>query len=205
VEFIDSTGIAALMKLRRDMTLNDRRLVLVAPSRTVRRALSFMRLEGFFDLAESLEEASKILETRAQEREQKVAIGSGGAFRALVWHGEITALNADLVWERTRSYMEEAARLSDASEGSDSIVIDLSVVRFIDSSGLGLMVRVRKFARQCELKLRFANLQPAVLNVVQIARLEEFLLDQKRETFSLLRRTPARTSEPEGQTAVADK
>ena len=117
-------------------------------------------------------------------------------------------MNADQVWERTRNYIEDAHRLRDTAAASDSIVIDLSVVRFIDSSGLGLMVRVRKLARQSGLKLRFANLQPAVFNVIQIARLEEFLLEQKREKLSFLSymyKAPSRTSKADVQAVMAGK
>src|ERR1051326_2335976 len=160
VEFIDSTGIAALMKLSRDIATKDQHLILLAPSPPVTRLLAFMRLEQFFVSAHNLEEARNILQARAREREEKVCVEAGDTFRALVWHGEITAVNVDRVWERTRSYIEEAGKPRDRSEEPASIAIDLSVVRFIDSSGLGLMVRARKFAAQSGLKLRFANLQP---------------------------------------------
>jgi len=56
-------------------------------------------------------------------------------------------------------------------------VIDLSRVRFIDSSGLGLMVRAKKVARSHGATLAFTGLQPAVHNVVRLAQLEAFLLD----------------------------
>jgi N-acetylglucosaminyldiphosphoundecaprenol N-acetyl-beta-D-mannosaminyltransferase len=202
VESIDSTGVAALMKLARDLALGDRHLILVAPAPAVKQVLSFMRLEEFFVSAKDLAEARRILEARERERAEKVALGPGNAFRALVWYGEITAVNVDQVWERTRSYIEQA------KEQSGSIVIDLSVVRFIDSSGLGLMVRVRKLARQCGLTLGFANVQPAVLNVVQIARLEEFLLDQKRQKFPFLshvRKPAARGAEKGPEASLVDK
>jgi anti-anti-sigma factor len=139
-----------------------------------------MRLEMFFDSADNLTDARRILATRVHESEHLVEINRRGAFRALVWYGEITAVNADDVWERTSTYIEQASHIREISE-SQSLVIDLSVVRFIDSSGLGVMVRVRKLARQHGLKLRFTNLQPAVLNVIQISRLEDFLMGRQSE------------------------
>ena len=57
--------------------------------------------------------------------------------------------------------------------------LDLSDVRFIDSSGLGLMVRAKKLASQRGLNLAFRGLQPAVRNVVHVARLETFLHSQQ--------------------------
>jgi anti-anti-sigma factor len=55
-------------------------------------------------------------------------------------------------------------------------IINLSSVRFIDSSALGVMVRARKLALEQGVELLFTGLCPAVQNVVQLARLEDFLL-----------------------------
>ena len=86
----------------------------------------------------------------------------------LVWQGEITAANAEQVWETTRARLNQMA--------SQNVVIDLSAVRFIDSSGLGVMVRARKLAQRQGTNLLFRGLQPAIRNVLHLARLEEFLL-----------------------------
>src|SRR5690242_6272608 len=56
------------------------------------------------------------------------------------------------------------------------LTIDLGSVRFLDSSGLGIMVRAKKQAQRHGTRLCFTGLQPPVRNVVQLARLEEFLL-----------------------------
>jgi N-acetylglucosaminyldiphosphoundecaprenol N-acetyl-beta-D-mannosaminyltransferase len=209
VEFIDSTGVAALMKLNREVAMKDRHLILVAPTPAVTRFLAFMRLEGFFVSAESFAAARSILRARAREREAKVCVAVSDTFRALVWYGEITAVNVDQVWERTRSYLEEAGKVLHGSSQPGSITIDLSVVTFIDSSGLGLMVRARRFAAQSGLKVRFANPQSAVLNVVQIARLEEFLLDHKRGRFPFFshvrRLSPTHRTEKEASGVLAAK
>jgi anti-anti-sigma factor len=58
------------------------------------------------------------------------------------------------------------------------VLIDLSRVRFVDSSGLGFMVRTRRFARQQARRLRFVNPSETVLRVIRMARLEEFLLKE---------------------------
>ena len=55
-------------------------------------------------------------------------------------------------------------------------MIDLSAVRFIDSTGLGLMIRAKKLAQREGKRVVFTGLQPAVRNVLHLARLEEFLL-----------------------------
>ena len=56
------------------------------------------------------------------------------------------------------------------------ITIDLSNVRFIDSTGLGLMVRAKKLTLSHGAQLAFTGLQPTVRNVLRIAKMEEYLL-----------------------------
>jgi N-acetylglucosaminyldiphosphoundecaprenol N-acetyl-beta-D-mannosaminyltransferase len=192
VRFVDSAGLGVLMDFAQKINSADKHLILIRPSSVMRRALRFTRLDTFFDCAPTVKDAQEILRAREQENLRRVALHTGSPFRALVWYGEITAVNADDVWERTRNYIEQAASV--ASEATEPLVVDMSVVRFIDSSGLGLMVRVRKFSRQAGLTLRFTNLQSAVMNVIQIARLEEFLLDQKRSRFPLLARTKTQST-----------
>ena len=83
--------------------------------------------------------------------------------------GEITAANAESVWDLTCRYL--------SAEVQDRVkTIDLSQVRFIDSTGLGLMIRAKKQSLAREEVLRFTGLRPPVRNVVRLSKLEEFLL-----------------------------
>jgi len=54
--------------------------------------------------------------------------------------------------------------------------INLADVRFVDSTGVRLMVRLRKQARLCGIQLKFTAPQPAVLNVLRILRMDNYLL-----------------------------
>jgi anti-anti-sigma factor len=56
------------------------------------------------------------------------------------------------------------------------LIIDLSSVRFIDSTGLGLMVRAKKLVAGHGAHMVFTGVQPTVRNVIRIARLEDYLL-----------------------------
>jgi N-acetylglucosaminyldiphosphoundecaprenol N-acetyl-beta-D-mannosaminyltransferase len=56
VRFIDSTGAGLLLWLRRKFTETGRRLVLLAPSRAVSRALRQLRVGQFFPISDSVEE-----------------------------------------------------------------------------------------------------------------------------------------------------
>lgn len=168
VDFVDSTGVGMLIRLQKKLRASGRYLVLLAPSKAVKRALRLMQLQDFFDSADDLSSAEVLLETRRLEISITPSSASivAGPF---LWQGEITAANADQVWTRT---VDHLSALSDSTVWT----IDLSRVRFIDSSGLGLMVRARKLAHQRQRSLAFTGLQPPVRNVLRIAQLEEYLL-----------------------------
>lgn len=168
VRFIDSTGVGLLIQLQKKIRAIDRQLVLLSPSPMVQRALALMKLENFFASAPDIAAAGRLLEARAREEFNAVELRSPAALNRLVWHGEITAANAKEVWAVTEVHL--------ASRQRTELAIDLSDVRFMDSTGLGIMVRARKLAQNKRVNLSFINLQPAVKNVVHLARLDAFLL-----------------------------
>jgi N-acetylglucosaminyldiphosphoundecaprenol N-acetyl-beta-D-mannosaminyltransferase len=166
---IDSTGMGLLIRLQQHIRASGRQLVLLAPSRAVQRALQAMRLEGFFCAAPDVAGADQILQNRLREEYVLVALGKTAETDTLFWQGEITAANAGTVWEQTRAYLA-------SSLAGPQAIIDLSSVRFIDSSALGVMVRARTLALEQGVRLLFTGLCPAVLNVVRLARVEDLLL-----------------------------
>ncbi|HEV2209041.1 MAG TPA: WecB/TagA/CpsF family glycosyltransferase [Verrucomicrobiae bacterium] len=168
---IDSAGIARLMRLQQEITAAGGDLCLVNPTPLVRRVLRFMRLEDFFMVAPDLTAGRALLEERATAGEAQVLARANGEAPNLAWRGEITAATGDRVWEQTKALLTGTA----PERGWH---IDLSEVRFIDSTGLGVMVRSKRLAHERKRELRFTNLQPAVRNVVQLAALEAALLDQ---------------------------
>ena len=171
VEFIDSTGVGWLIRLQKKFHAADRQLILLDPHPAVKRALSLMRLDDYFALAPDAEFARELIESRALEQRQSVDAHAGPSRVSVGWHGEITAANAEPVWQD----MEK--RLASNEAPARKWVVDLSHVRFIDSAGLGIMVRARKFAHRRGCKLDFTGAQPPVRNVLRIARLETFLLE----------------------------
>ena len=112
-----------------------------------------------------------------------MTLRTAAAVTPLVWHGEITAANAGHVWESTREYLE-------SPKAERDLALDLSGVRFIDSSGLSLLIRAKKLARQQGGKLVFRGVQPAVKNVIQISHLNEFLQDDEADPNSLPKHPP---------------
>jgi anti-anti-sigma factor len=179
VKSIDSTGVGLLIRLQKTLSTAGRQLILVAPSRPVRRALTLMHLNEFFASAPDFADAQKLIEARLSERATVVSLGTLAAARPLQWRGEITAANAEEVWKLTQAYLETIL------VGVESeIEIDLSSVRFIDSSGLGLMVRSKKLAQRRGAELSFTGVQPAVRNVLHLARLDGFLAKKQHRNLT---------------------
>lgn len=60
----------------------------------------------------------------------------------------------------------------DVIDGSSDIVVDLSGIHFIDSTGVGVLVSLLKAARRSGREARFAGATPAVRSVLQMVKLD---------------------------------
>jgi N-acetylglucosaminyldiphosphoundecaprenol N-acetyl-beta-D-mannosaminyltransferase len=170
VQQIDSTGVGMLLRLRRRLSAGKRELILIAPSRAVSSALALMRVTEFIPTAADVKGAQALAQERVDEQNVEARLGLAGGACALDWRGDIVAANAEEVWRVTQTHLEQA----NSREAEFSI--NLSEVRFIDSTGVQLMVRVRKAARQRGTPFRFTHPQPAVLNVLRLLGMETYLL-----------------------------
>src|SRR5439155_16575695 len=158
-----------LIELHRQLLRQDRCLVLLEPTDVVRRAIRLMRLDHFFLIASDAMEASELIRARAQQKRRVTAL-SAHATLPLIWQGEITAANSHDFWAGAETQIDSFA------DYREPITIDLSGVSFIDSTGVGLLLRVQRHAATKGAQVHFINPQPSVLNVLRIARLEQALL-----------------------------
>jgi N-acetylglucosaminyldiphosphoundecaprenol N-acetyl-beta-D-mannosaminyltransferase len=170
VRFIDSTGMGALIRFQKKARITGQHLVLIGTPPPVKKALALMRLSDFFTAAPDLETAKKIAEQRNAETVRVVPQYFSGK-PSLFWNGELTAANAEEVWARTRDHINLWVQ-----RRHTDLVIDLEKLNFIDSSGVSLMLRARKFAGQSGLRLSFVNAQPNVRAVLRLMKLEAMLL-----------------------------
>jgi anti-sigma B factor antagonist len=167
VKFMDSTGVGFLIRLQKRVRAAGRQLILIAPSVEVDRVFGLMHLREYFACAANTAAAKKLINTRAAEQDFIVAPMANPGM--LSWRGEITAANSEQVWEETRAY------LSALQEEQPQLMIDLREVRFLDSTGVGMMVRAKKLAQRQAVRLQFINPSAAALNVLKVSQLEEFL------------------------------
>jgi anti-sigma B factor antagonist len=84
------------------------------------------------------------------------------------WH-IITIAEERLDAHNSQEFKEFLSSLFE--EGVTRMVIDLSIVRFIDSSGLGALVSGFKNALSKQGELRLASLQPQVRSMFELTRL----------------------------------
>lgn len=164
--FIDSTGVGALIRLHRTARESGHSLVLVCPPGNVRQALDSMKMSSLFTLTDNLTDAGLQVRKKAASPNRS-GFHSTGA-QTMAWEGEITAGN-------TAEILASAVARFESLPEDSHITIDLSRVRFVDSSGVGLMLTLKKRAWRRGCIVRFDRPSEPVLNVLRVTKLEAFL------------------------------
>lgn len=162
-QFIDSTGTGKLVRFARGCRERGGQCILVSPVPLVLQTLALMRLRDFFLVAGTLEEALAL-----------VPATPAGTCRIL-WEDTVTAANLAAV------DTEAFETLENLPSGA-GLTIDLETVRFIDSAGVGLMLRLQRRARQRHVSLSFLNASAPVRRVLGLLRVESHLLAETPET-----------------------
>jgi N-acetylglucosaminyldiphosphoundecaprenol N-acetyl-beta-D-mannosaminyltransferase len=168
VQFVDSTGIGWLVQLRRVLRREGRQLVLIAPSVPMLRALAQMHLNECFLVAPDAVEARRLILELSEACRPAIA---HSVLRPLLVQNEITAANVDETWQVL------ASTIRGSCARRKKICFDLSKVGFIDSTGLGLLIRTRKEAQHLGVTLHYSAVQNNVRNVLRMAGLEKTLLE----------------------------
>ncbi len=171
--FVDSTGIGLLVRLRKRARELSRPFILAAPSAAMRTTLHLMKLETFFELEPSVASATARSVAHAVLPGPEAApISPPGAAATFLWNGEITAGRMENLTASAE------ARIAGVPVGG-TVTFDLSRVPFVDSCGVGQLVRLKKRAWQRDVKVVFSSPTPAVANVLRLTKLDEYLLGRK--------------------------
>lgn len=169
-QFIDSTGVGLLVRLQKRLEARQSRLALCRPTPPVDRALKLMRIDGFFDRLADLPEESRKPASESQGPATKASSTATGL--VVMWRGEVTAVTRGDILEQTMPRIE-------ALLPGSTVDIDLAGVTFIDSSGIGLLVGLKKRAWGREITVRFRNPPLVVRNVIRLSCLEKYLLEDQ--------------------------
>ncbi len=84
----------------------------------------------------------------------------------------VLAPRGDIDMSRAPSFREHVRRAINA--GAPKVVIDLSEVEYMDSSGLATLVEAMRNAKQASVGLMLCGLHQKVLAIFEIARLHHF-------------------------------
>lgn len=163
--FIDSTGIGLLVRLRKRAREVEQVLLLAGLSKPLMSALQLMKLESFFDTEPTVESAR----SKCGGAPSSPSVLASADSEVIRWRGEVTSATIPQLSELAQN------RLDVLNPGTE-VTVDIKDVPFIDSSGVGLMVRLKKRAWQRGVAVIYTNPSPAVSNVLRLTRLEEFLL-----------------------------
>jgi anti-anti-sigma factor len=90
----------------------------------------------------------------------------------------VLAVSGDLDIAGVEEFLAHAGRLL---EGGHDVDLDLSEVTFIDSSGLGALVRVQKAATAAGRRMRLCDVPRSVARILELTGLSD-LFDERPES-----------------------
>ena len=163
----DSTGIGLLIRLRKRGRELGRGFVLVAPGPQIQASMKLMHLQDFFAVEPSLAEAR--LRVKTETAGTQLSVRTLADAMVIHWQGDVTAETAGDLDTRTQAQLKKL-------RPAQRVLVDLEKVAFVDSTGVGLMVRLRKASLRQNVSLLFSHPNENVRNVLRCVKVEEFLL-----------------------------
>jgi len=167
---VDSRGLGMMLRIVRESWTTGVAGCFLAPSPAVRLVIEVTRLERILPVAETMDDAKVLVIRENFVKQLQPRIEESG--EALTFHfpPRVTAENVEALGQATHQRWEEHSQ-------ARTMTVNLKETTFIDSSGLGLLLRIHRLATQrpggqCTLLHPHQN----VLNVIRIARLENLLL-----------------------------
>ncbi|MDQ7831702.1 MAG: STAS domain-containing protein [Desulfovibrionaceae bacterium] len=96
----------------------------------------------------------------------------------------IVVLGGEIVMDMIQEYKVRTERLLSA-DGCREVVADLSGVTFMDSSGIGFLIGLRRRAESSGRRFRLQNPSPQIKKLLDMLRLSDFFaMGQNREDGS---------------------
>jgi len=170
ISFLDSSGMGALVALEKEARSGKPPLVLCAPSPQARKTLETARLQDFFKIRPDAAQALEAVPAQPP-REVVPAEKPGAASASIVTLSLRQRLDAD-----TKDRFE--ALIRENMQGAPSfqtLELDLSETDFIDSSGLGLLIKLHKELQAQGRGLRILRPSPRVAKLFSMVRMDRYL------------------------------
>ena len=165
VSFMDSTGLGYLTKLYKSCIAVDGTLVLIGTPPAVKKLLAAVCLDKVIRQAENKEEAMVFIPGPTGALLPMV---DGWDNEYLIWtlQGDIRSQNAEEVYAQVSlPWINRPHALK--------LILDISHVDFIDSNGVGTLLRLYKLVRTRDgATMALFGTSPTVRNVLQLSRLD---------------------------------
>lgn len=170
VPWLDSLELGALLEVNKRCRAKGGRLILYAPRPKVRRLLETCRLTDYFDTATRIDDIVSILQNLTEHRDGGTAYEEG-------------LLKLDLPMELTAATLPDFEKQAEfihhelKEQGIlKTVSVDAAQLDFIDSSGLGFLIALKKVTQDEGVSMSIANLSPRPRRTFEIARVDKVLL-----------------------------
>lgn len=177
VQFIDSSALGLLITLLKTAEQTGRQLVLVRPTKVVLDALRLVQLDSMFDISNDAEAARVKGDLMARNGHIRFERGPERNAARIFWRGRVHSLNWEKFWHDTLQVIADVQKLSSAPRDM-RFQLDLGQITFIDSLGVGLLLRLVKWAKEQFVMISLVNPSATVQQVVNLAQLQGPLLQQ---------------------------
>ncbi|MEN8255427.1 MAG: WecB/TagA/CpsF family glycosyltransferase [Verrucomicrobiota bacterium] len=170
VPWLDSLELGALLEVNKRCRARGTRLILYAPRPKVRRLLDTCRLSDYFDTATRMDELVSIIQNLTKHRDGGTVYEEG-------------LLTLDLPMELTAATLPDFEKQAEfvhhelKEQGIlKTVSVDAAQLDFIDSSGLGFLIALKKATQEEGVSMSIANLSPRPRRTFEIARVDKVLL-----------------------------
>ncbi|MDF7801576.1 WecB/TagA/CpsF family glycosyltransferase [Pontiellaceae bacterium B1224] len=168
--WLNSLELGALLEINKFCRQWGKRLILYAPRSKVRRLLEICRLTDYFNVATRIDEVQGIVEFIEEHVEGEMAYEMGAL--KLELPVELTAATLP-AFEQQMSFIHEELK---EKGGLKTVEVDASQLDFIDSSGLGFLISLKKTTQGKGVSMSITHLAPKPRRTFEIARVDKILL-----------------------------
>jgi N-acetylglucosaminyldiphosphoundecaprenol N-acetyl-beta-D-mannosaminyltransferase len=170
IPWLDSLELGALLEINKRCRSAGKRLILYASRPKVRRLLETCRLIDYFDTATRLDTLVEILENLIEHRDGGTVYENG--LLTLELPMELTAATLP-VYEQETEFIHHELKEQGILK---TLSVDAAQLDFIDSSGLGFLIALKKATQDEGVSMSIANLPEKPRRTFEIARVDKILL-----------------------------
>ena len=168
--WLDSLELGALLETNKLCRADGKRLILYAARPKVRRLLETCRLTDYFDSATRLDEVEDLVQNLAEHVDGGTTYIAGALTLELPI--ELTAATLP-AFEKEAEFIHQELQEQGILK---TVEVDATQLDFIDSSGLGFLISLKKTTQDEGVSMSIANLPPKPRRTFEIARVDKILL-----------------------------